>query len=288
MGGTDDRRRRSRRIPFLAVIALGLQGLDALRWRPAGGRERRRVDSRPQHKLRPNARACCFSRGHPGSVAPAALQSRSAGVFAASAAGSLQRSASRSPWSGHASDAEPHIVTKPAVAIHAMALTFWLGSLLPLVAALRASAGSNCRSPPRFSRWIPVPLALLVVTCGVLLAFLQVRRTPAAMGWIRGTGWILDGKLVLFAGSCSWLRPRTGFGSRNGHRGDGDASARRRNGSIDPEFGVDPRRPFILGLGGWLAIHATATRPGGGGSGRAMPPPALHCPCTRRAGHGGH
>ena len=65
--------------------------------------------------------------------------------------------------SGHASTAEPRLVSRPAVFLHAVCVAFWIGSLLPLYLA---RARERLRSSPRvrsalerFSRAIPSVLA---------------------------------------------------------------------------------------------------------------------------------
>jgi copper transport protein len=75
--------------------------------------------------------------------------------------------------SGHASDAQPQYITRPAVFIHALAVTVWVGALVPL------AANTSTETLRRFSRVAPLPVALLIVT-GVTLAAIQI-GTPAAI-----------------------------------------------------------------------------------------------------------
>jgi copper transport protein len=75
--------------------------------------------------------------------------------------------------SGHASDAQPQYVTRPAVFLHAIAIAFWIGSFLPL---------ATNRSLPilqRFSRFAPFAIALLVLSGGAL-AVIQI-GSPGAI-----------------------------------------------------------------------------------------------------------
>ena len=61
--------------------------------------------------------------------------------------------------SGHASNAAPQWLTRPSVFVHVVCVAFWVGALLPLIAAVQTGEGgragavlpdhSVCRSP----RW---------------------------------------------------------------------------------------------------------------------------------------
>ena len=113
--------------------------------------------------------------------------------------------------SGHASNAAPRIVSRPAVFLHAICVAFWVGSLLPLVATLRV-APADQSALARFSRFIPLPLALLVIS-GAWLAFVQLGRIDAL--WTTGYGRVLAAKLTavavllaLAALNRYWLVPR--------------------------------------------------------------------------------
>jgi copper transport protein len=97
--------------------------------------------------------------------------------------------------SGHASNAEPQAVSRPAVFVHAVCMTFWVGALLPLGFAVRAE-GRGGETLARFSRAIPVPLVLLVAS-GLWLAYAQLDRIDAL--WTTDYGRVLFGKLVLVA-----------------------------------------------------------------------------------------
>jgi copper transport protein len=92
--------------------------------------------------------------------------------------------------SGHASAAAPRWLTRPSVFVHTVAVTFWVGALIPLAAIMRTEAASLAR----FSRAIPIAVAALVVS-GAILAIVQVER-PAAL-LTTSYGQILCAKLVL-------------------------------------------------------------------------------------------
>jgi copper transport protein len=93
--------------------------------------------------------------------------------------------------SGHAATAQPRLITSPSVFLHGICVTFWIGALLPLFAALRAQAPD--RALARFSRVIPYPLTVLVIT-GVTLAVVQLDRVDAL--WTTRYGIVLACKLV--------------------------------------------------------------------------------------------
>ena len=92
--------------------------------------------------------------------------------------------------SGHASTAEPSLLTRPSVFLHGICVALWIGALLPLLAAVRA--GACDRTLARFSRAIPYPLAVLAVT-GVALAVVQLDRVDAL--WTTRYGLVLACKL---------------------------------------------------------------------------------------------
>ena len=99
--------------------------------------------------------------------------------------------------SGHASTAEPRLVSRVAVFLHAIGVAFWIGSLLPLYLGVRASAlhGTTRVGPAlaRFSRAIPFVLLALVVS-GLWLAVVQLHRLDAL--WTSPYGQVLACKLA--------------------------------------------------------------------------------------------
>lgn len=94
--------------------------------------------------------------------------------------------------SGHASAASPQVLMRPSVFLHAAAIALWVGSLLPLLRALRGSDASAALG--RFSRIAPGVVLVLVVS-GVTLAVVQVVRIEAL--WTAGYGVVLLAKLAL-------------------------------------------------------------------------------------------
>jgi copper transport protein len=95
--------------------------------------------------------------------------------------------------SGHAATAPPEILTRPTVFVHGVAIAFWLGALVPLVAMLR-------RPQPalpvvhRFSR-IAMPVVGLLALTGLVLATIQL-ESPGALVTTK-YGVILSIKLAL-------------------------------------------------------------------------------------------
>ena len=95
--------------------------------------------------------------------------------------------------SGHAGTVEPRWITRSAVFLHGVTVAFWIGALIPLVVAIRAGDRDALM---RFSRLIPVPLAVLIVT-GCLLMIVQLDRVDAL--WTTRYGLVLSGKLAVVA-----------------------------------------------------------------------------------------
>jgi copper transport protein len=95
--------------------------------------------------------------------------------------------------SGHAGTVEPRWLTRSAVFLHAITVAFWIGALIPLVAAIRAGDRDALM---RFSRLIPIPLAVLIAT-GCLLMVVQLDRVDAL--WTTRYGMVLSGKLAVVA-----------------------------------------------------------------------------------------
>jgi copper transport protein len=95
--------------------------------------------------------------------------------------------------SGHAGTVEPRWLTRSAVFLHGVTVAFWIGALIPLVVAIGAGDRDALM---RFSRLIPIPLAVLIAT-GCLLMFVQLDRVDAL--WTTRYGLVLSGKLAVVA-----------------------------------------------------------------------------------------
>ncbi len=168
----------------LAVLALGLQGLDLLDLAPGS------------------------------LVTPAPWRAALASPFAATAvlaAAAAVASACRAPgwavlaWAlaavsfalfGHAATAAPRWLTAPSVAIHAAAVVFWIGAL-PGLAERAASPGAALVPTLRRFSALAMPLVALLLLSGALLAIVQM-RTPAALV-ASAYGRLLLAKLVAVA-----------------------------------------------------------------------------------------
>ncbi len=119
--------------------------------------------------------------------------------------------------SGHASAAEPQLLTRPAVFLHAIGMAGWAGALLPLALALRQPDGALALQ--RFSRRIPL-LLLFILLSGAALAIVQVERPQALL--TTPYGLVLTGKLALVAALI-------GLGAFNRYRLRGAAASGRAN-----------------------------------------------------------
>jgi copper transport protein len=95
--------------------------------------------------------------------------------------------------SGHASAAAPQLLMRPAVFLHVIGVTLWIGALLPLGLILRQGRKDAAAALRRFSRFIPYVLVPLVAS-GVVLALVQV-ADPAAL-WSTAYGRVLLAKLA--------------------------------------------------------------------------------------------
>ena len=157
----------------VAVTALGLLGVDAVAGTWSAIAE-------------PSTWRAALS----STYAITAVLSIVASVLALSSAGREQM-ASRAPSalavltaaaaltaSGHAATAPPQWISRPAMFIHASALIFWIGALLPMAGAFARSQPGRVQTLLRFSKTIPWVVGGLVLS-GVTLAVLQLRSFEA-------------------------------------------------------------------------------------------------------------
>jgi copper transport protein len=93
--------------------------------------------------------------------------------------------------SGHATTAEPRLLTRPSVFLHGVCVALWIGALLPLLGTVRA--GGRDRALAQFSRLISYPLAVLLLT-GIALSVVQLDRVDAL--WTTRYGIVLSCKLA--------------------------------------------------------------------------------------------
>lgn len=112
------------------------------------------------------------------------------------------------PLSGHAATAEPRWLTAPSLALHTLAVAFWLGAFWPLLTLLRGPAPNAAAAVRRFSVLAMPAVAVLVVT-GLAIAVVQVERPADLIG--TGYGLLLLAKLAGVAGLialAAWNRLR--------------------------------------------------------------------------------
>lgn len=170
-----------------AVVSIPLQGLDGL--------------AEPlSHIVRPAIWAAGFDTTWAVTVA-AAIAAMAAGLVALAANGQVAARALAAlamagiglalVASGHASSAEPRLLSVPAVFLHGVCVAFWIGSLLPLAIVVRCGDRSALE---RFSRWIPLPLVVLIAT-GIALCWIQLDRPDAL--WTTDYGLALSGKMAI-------------------------------------------------------------------------------------------
>lgn len=109
--------------------------------------------------------------------------------------------------SGHASSAAPQWLTRPAVFVHVVSVTFWIGALVPLGALmLKDPAPEDALAG--FSRAIPWAIAALVVS-GAILAVVQVAEPHTLV--TTAYGLVLCAKLgfvALLLALAAWNRLR--------------------------------------------------------------------------------
>lgn len=96
--------------------------------------------------------------------------------------------------SGHASAADPQWLMRPTVFVHAVTVCIWVGALAPLSRALAGGDRNAASMLARFSRLI-LPVVVLLVASGVVLAVVQVRQVEAL--WTTNYGVVLSVKLCL-------------------------------------------------------------------------------------------
>ena len=212
-----------------AVFSLGLQGLDVLAlplqelWRPAVWR----AALSTAYAYTVGIAVIAFALGL------AALRAAKKTAAAMLGIAAISGLALALAVSGHASTAEPQLFSRPSVFLHVLMVTFWIGSLLPLLAIV-GNAPKNETSLARFSRAIPFALVALAGS-GVFLIYVQFDRIDAF--WTTNYGLVLSAKLAavlallgLGAANRYWLVPR--FGTQ------GSVASRPLARSIFIEFGI--------------------------------------------------
>jgi copper transport protein len=98
---------------------------------------------------------------------------------------------------GHAADAPPEAVMRPAIFLHGIAVAYWIGALAPLAALVSQPAVKALPIVDRFSR-IAVPVVAVLALTGLVLAVVQLESLGALVETTYGL--ILLTKLALVAG----------------------------------------------------------------------------------------
>ncbi|MCM2474998.1 copper resistance protein CopC [Rhizobium sp. CG5] len=98
---------------------------------------------------------------------------------------------------GHAATASPVTLTKPALFLHVVTATLWIGALIPLGRLLLRGGNDADFALKRFSTGIPAVIGILVLS-GIVLAVVQLQSFAAL--WTTAYGLVLVAKLVLVAG----------------------------------------------------------------------------------------
>jgi copper transport protein len=95
--------------------------------------------------------------------------------------------------SGHAGTAAPQLLMRPAVFLHTLGISFWIGSLVPLFLLMRGRAAIAAPILASFSRPIVVAVVALSLT-GILLAIVQLGRVEEL--WGSAYGLVLSAKFL--------------------------------------------------------------------------------------------
>lgn len=177
---------------FSAVAALGLQGLDLKNLSPGDI-----VTPEPWRA------AAATSLGPSLVVAIAAMvaallaqRCASVGVACALSALAMAGVGLSLAASGHAATAPPLWLTRPAIFLHGVAVAYWVGALMPLLAMAWRPAEGLLAVLNRFSRAAVAAVGLLVLT-GLALAVVQLESFAALIETKYGI--ILSIKIALVA-----------------------------------------------------------------------------------------
>jgi copper transport protein len=96
--------------------------------------------------------------------------------------------------SGHASSAEPQMVTRSAVFLHGVAVIYWIGALVPLLQLIRRPSRAAIATLDRFAGGAAIAIVVLL-SSGIALALVQLDRPAAILETEYGK--LLAAKLVL-------------------------------------------------------------------------------------------
>ena len=173
-----------------AIAVVGLQGLDMLGLGLEGLLHLTTWCRGLQSSYATTSALCLLSFG----LAAAGLLRVPAPVFTTAALLAPVVAGVAISASGHAGAADPQWLTRTALVIHIAAIAAWVGALQPLFALLAVNDDATRVSLVRFSRAVPVPVALLFGS-GIALATVQLG--PPGAQWLSAYGIVLAAKLSL-------------------------------------------------------------------------------------------
>ena len=126
---------------LLVDAAVGrAAGARCARTAAAGAGAEARLGDRARNQLRPD-RDCRHGRAVRGAVRFEAAGAKRARRARLSLAAMVLAAGFALALSGHASNAAPQLLTRPSVFVHVVCVAFWVGALLPLIAAVKAGDG---------------------------------------------------------------------------------------------------------------------------------------------------
>ena len=201
-----------------AVLSLGLQGLDAVEQplSALGKAAPWAAGWRTSFGLTVAAAMVAFVMARMGLHARGESWRRACGLLALASVGLSLAS------SGHASAAAPQWLTRPAVFLHAVGVTYWIGALIPLALIVRRAPAQAFPAVRRFSNGALVAVAALTLA-GLVLAAIQVENLASLTGTAYGQ--VLVAKTALVAGLLGlaavnrlWLTPALATADGSGGR----------------------------------------------------------------------
>jgi copper transport protein len=174
----------------MVILSVGLQGLDALdeplanvfryvAWRTGFGMS---------YGSTVVVATCAMAAALVGLVVRTAILTKLLSIAALLGTG-LALAAS-----GHASAADPQAVMRPAVFVHVLGISLWIGALMPLGLILYERRTDAAAALSHFSLLIPYVIVPLVAA-GVVLAIIQLSNISAL--WTTAYGRVLLAKLAL-------------------------------------------------------------------------------------------
>jgi len=145
---------------------------------------------------------------------------------------------------GHAATASPTLLTRPALFLHAVTATLWIGALLPLAILFKQTSSGALLALKRFSAAIPLIVGVLILS-GLALAIVQLRTVTAL--WTTDYGLVLLAKLAL-VGALLLLAALNRYRLTKPILAGNETAARRLRRSILTEVVLGSLIIAVLGL----------------------------------------